>query len=242
MASESYMPRKKAAQVAWFQEFVDTVEPMPGAYGIPAPMMSAFANLNAQLQEAWKKSEHETTRTRVTIDERDVLLAQLKVMVRNLVSIIQGTPSATSAMKIAAGLTVRDKKPTPKPVPSVKPVLVVTQVDGRTVTMELRSNLTKRGKPVGVAGATVFTATGAAAPQSTDAWKFAFNTTQTKVEFPFPPSETGETVWITAFWNNAKDQSGPAATPVCVELPRSTAAPAASTSAMKLQSPALKAA
>ena len=48
---------------------------------------------------------------------------------------------------------------------------------------------------------------------------FVATTTDTTVQIAFPPSDNGDTVWITAMWVNAKSQTGPAATPVSVNLP-----------------------
>ena len=60
---------------------------------------------------------------------------------------------------------------------------------------------------------------GPTAPVENDEWKFAANTTRTTISIPFGPSATGDTVWITAFWSNSRDESGPAAAPVSVNLP-----------------------
>ena len=87
------------------------------------------------------------------------------------------------------------------------------------MTIELSQTKTKRGKPAKVAGAMIFTHTGATAPQSIDTWRFATATTRTTIEIPFGPSATGDTVWVTAFWNNSRDESGPAGTPVSINLP-----------------------
>jgi hypothetical protein len=140
-------------------------------------------------------------------------------------------------MKIDAGITVRKTHPSSTPAPSQKPFIKVVKTDGRTVTIELRQNASKRGKPVDVAGATIFTATGAAAPVSGEDWKFLANTGKTVVEIPFAPSATGDTVHVTAFWNNAKDESGPAANVVSINLPAGGVLPSEAG-----ETPALKAA
>ena len=77
------------------------------------------------------------------------------------------------------------------------------------MTVELLQGASRRGKPAGVAGAMVFTFVGAAAPATMDQWQFAGNVTRPTVELPFGTSASGDTVHITAYWTNAKGESGP---------------------------------
>jgi hypothetical protein len=39
------------------------------------------------------------------------------------------------------------------------------------------------------------------------------------VTIPFQPSSVGDTVYLSAFWWNERGESGPAATPVAINLP-----------------------
>jgi hypothetical protein len=219
------MPRRKAEQVGWAQTFVNVVGPKTKEYGVPDELMTQFATLNTTLQSAWAVSSEPSTRTRGTVAATDAALRAMRVAARGLVSIIQGTPGVTDQMKIDAGLTVR-KTPSKKPAPSESPIVTVTNVSGRTVTLKLRQDGERRAKPANVQNALVFTYTGATAPQDTNLWTFVMTTTETTVQIPFPPSETGDTVWITAMWVNAKSQTGPAATPVSVNLPAGGVLPA----------------
>ena len=122
-------------------------------------------------------------------------------------------------MKIDAGITVRKTTPGNKPAPTQSPVVQVTSVDGRTVTARLRQDGERRAKPAGVQNALVFSYTGENPPQDTNLWTFVMTTTKTTIQIPFGPSETGDKVWITAMWVNAKSETGAAAIPVSVNLP-----------------------
>ena len=213
------MPVKEAAQVAWADNFNTIVGSSAETYGISAPMMAQFNTLNTTLQTTWAASSATSTRTRGTVANKNNALLAMKTAAKKLVSIIQGSQGVTDQMLIDAGLTVRKTKPTPAPVPSQKPFIKVTNVDGRTVTIELRQDATNRAKPAQTASATIFTATGDAAPMSMDGWSYLTVTGKTTVQIPFAPSTTGDTVWITAFWTSTNKQSGPAAKPVSVNLP-----------------------
>ena len=58
-----------------------------------------------------------------------------------------------------------------------------------------------------------------------EGWQFSSIVTRTTVELPFPPSATGTTAYVTAFWTNSLGQSGPAAAPIKIELPAGGYAP-----------------
>lgn len=229
------MPSKKAAQVIWAATFVNVVGNRTDQYGVPKDLMSQFTTINASLQAAWTVAQEPSTRTRGTVAAADNLLKSMRAAAKNLVSIIQGTPSVSDQMKIDAGLTVRKTTPSKKPSPSTSPFIQVNSVDGRTVTIELRQSKSKRGRPTQVAGATVLTYTGTEVPQDPSEWRFATNTSKTTVSVPFGPSTTGDTVFITAFWIGTRGESGPAATPVSVNLPAGGVLPSEAASERRIR-------
>jgi len=219
MMRTSYMPAKKVERVAWARNFVQNVTPNAAEYGISPVLMTEFTQINATLQTAWLTAENVETRTRGKIAAFHTSLKLMQEMATRLVRIIQGTPGVTAQMKIDAGVTVYKDSRTVTPPPTQKPVVVTTGVEGRNVLVELRQDLDKRAKAPNAVGATIFTYVGATPPTGASGWMFAVNTTKTKLAIPFPASDVNQTVWITAFWKNAKDQSGPASTPVSIMLP-----------------------
>ena len=107
--------------------------------------------------------------------------------------------------------------PSPVPAPSSAPQLEIGVVSGYTVKIKLHDSTSgsKRGKPAGVTGASVFSFAGATPPTDISNWKFEGNTTKTAVDVAFANTLAGGSqVWLTAFWFNAKSQSGPACAPV----------------------------
>ncbi len=218
MPNNSYMPSRQAEQVAWSANFFEVLSAGPPIYGPTEAQTTAFGLVNTALQTAWTQGTMPSTKTKLTVAGKDIALANMKIMARDLVSIIQGTDTVTDVQKLALGLTVRDKTPTRIPAPTTKPFIKVLGIADRTVTIQLQQAEEDHGRPAGVTGATIFTYTGTAAPTSQEAWKFAANVTRTRVELPFPPSATTDTVWITAFWKNAKNESGPSAVAASVML------------------------
>ncbi len=220
MPNSSYMPAKQAEQVQWAATFMSVVGGQAAQYGVSAALMTEFDALNNTLQSAWSAAVEPSTRTKGTVAAKDAALREMKRAAKNLVSIIQGTPGVTEQMKVDAGLTVRKTHPSPKPAPTEQPLIQVKKVSGRNVTIELRQDAQRRAKPAAVTNALLFTYAGETAPMDTNLGSFVTTTTSRTVTIPFPPSATGDRVWVTAMWANAKAETGPAADPpVFVDLP-----------------------
>jgi len=112
-------------------------------------------------------------------------------------------------------------------------MLDVLFVTGWTVKIRLHNadSISKRGKPPGVIGASLFIYSGEAGaepPTKLGAWKFECNTGRTRVDLLFPSTlAPGSKVWIAAFWFNGHKQSGPLSVPVGVHLQGGTVSLAA---------------
>ncbi len=138
---------------------------------------------------------------------------------------INGLKRITNDDRQALGLTVRDTTPTRIEPPTVAPYVRVTNVKNGEIFFDLRQDGDLRAKPAGVADSLVFTFVGESAPTDTKQWTYAMTTGRTNVKLPFPEGAGGTTLWIAAFWTNAKGQSGPSSTPVSVNLPAVGAGP-----------------
>jgi hypothetical protein len=121
----------------------------------------------------------------------------------------------------ALGLLPRASR-TPVPAPGNPPGIDIVSSVGNTVKIRLHDSTssTRRGKPAGVSGASVFSFVGAVAPTDQAGWNFEGNTSKTVVDVAFPSTTaSGAKVWFTAFWFNARKQSGPAAAAVGTNIP-----------------------
>jgi hypothetical protein len=231
------MPQRQSSQVAWIEEFTTTIMANPSAYGLSVEQTSAMGELWDTLSAAWAVSQNTSTRTKVSILAKDDALRAAKVGARNLVSVIQGIPTVSDTLKAAAGLTVRKKHPTRKPAPGQSPFIKIKSTRNRTAVIELQQDAERRGKPENVTSATVFLYEGTNPPPAGSQWTFYANVNTPTFTMDFGASDTGGTVWVTAFWQNAKSQSGPAADPVRLVLPAWGVVPAKS-----VKTPTLKAA
>jgi hypothetical protein len=138
-----------------------------------------------------------------------------------LYGFVQDSLTVADADKVLAGVVVRKTTMTPVPPPAFAPALDILSVIGRTVKIRLHdsTDASRRGKPAGVIGANVFSFVGAAPPDDVANWKFEGGTGLTTIDVVFPNSAApGAVVWLTAFWFNARKQSGPACAPLSTNL------------------------
>ena len=215
-----FLPNSDAALLAWSLQFSTLISATPAAYGLTALQATAYAALHASYATAFAGVDP-GIRSKASVAAKNASRAALKYNAKLLSSIVQGQAGVTNAQKIALGLNVR-AVPTPTPVPAHPPMLEVISVSGFTAKIRLHdaASGSKRGKPAGVSGASVFSHVGPAAPTDLSAWQFEGNTGRAIVNITFPNTiAPGSTAWFCAFWFNGSKKSGPACAPVSTNLP-----------------------
>jgi hypothetical protein len=225
-----YLPTTDAGLLAWSSAFSELITAAPTDYGLVAGDATVYAALHASYADAFAVAMNGSTRTSGTIAAKNTARTDLKDKARELVAIIQATPSVTDEQKQDLKITVRKTEPTPVPPPATAPDVDVMEVSGRTVRIRLHdsSTLGHRGRPAGTQGAIIYSAVGASAPENIDDWKNEGITGQLLSDITFPDSVAGGSmIWITAQWFNGRKQAGPAADPVSTFLPGGLTAEAA---------------
>jgi len=191
----------------------------PTVFGLTAAQATAYATLNTAYQTAYAVNIEPSTRTKVTVQNKNMARAALVAGARQLSDYIIQVPTVTDGQLVALGLPARTAR-TPIPAPGFSPKVDFLSVMGRTVRVRLHdSQSTRRGKPEGVNGASVFSHVGATPPANIADWKFEGNTSRTTVDVVFDESvPAGSLIWVTAFWFNNRKQSGPACDPVSLNI------------------------
>lgn len=211
-----FLPSKDAELLAWSANFASLTTATPTAFGLVAAQATAYAALHTAFAGALETATEPTTRTRAAVAVKNDARSPLKAMARELARVINAFPSITNAQRINLGLNPRAGELTPINPPTEQPVVEVAAAIGRTFKVRLRSiDSSRRGKPEGVDGATLFSFVGEEPPSDISQWKFEGSTSRTTFDLELAPTvPAGSQVWLTAFWFNPRSQSGPAATPV----------------------------
>lgn len=234
MSRRDYVPGADAALLAYSLNFSNLIAAAPADYGLAEPDIIAYGEAQVDYTTKLTAAVEPLTRGKRTVFLKDEAKKTLVALTRTYAREINNRQATTDAQRQGLGLTIRSDSRQPLPEPDMTPFIKVKGVDGRTVTIELQQESSRRGRPAGVSGATIFTHIGPAQPGEGEQWQFAANVTRTRVDLPFAPSQTGDTVWITAFWTNARGSS-PASVPVSVNLPAGGVLPTEMDQEMRLK-------
>jgi hypothetical protein len=192
----------------------------PERFGLSAEQMAAFGVVYAAFVSAYNAANVPGARSKSLVVAKDAAKALLLASAREVYGMVQACASVSAADKELFGVRVH-RRPSPHPVPAHPPALDVLWVNGKTVGLRLHDAVhpSRRGKPVQVAGASVFSFIGAEPPADPAGWKFEGNTTRATFEATFPDSVApGTQVWLTAAWFNQRVQPGPRCAPVSTHL------------------------
>ena len=217
-----FLPASDADLLTWSAGFSQKITLNPTSYGLVAANATALASLQSTYATNLAAAVDPETRGGSTVLAKDQARVNLVAYIRLLARAIQGTIAVTNQQRYDLGLTVRNTHPAPIPAPAFAPSVDVRSAAGCTVKIRLHdpANPTRRGKPLGVAGASVYSFVGATAPAELTAWKFEGNCTRTTVLVSFPADTApGSKVWICACWFNPRAVAGPTSVPVGTNLP-----------------------
>jgi hypothetical protein len=220
--STPFVPSREADLVTWGLNFSTKITATPTTFGLTAGQATTNGTLYTAFVDAYNVAQDDATRSPMNVELKNVAKVNLIANIRLLAGIVQRFPGTTNAMRIDLGLTPRDIGPTPVPPPAIQPLVQVKSATVRTVRIRLidATNPTRRGKPPGVAGVSVFSYVGEEPPAEISSWKFEGNAGRTTLDVVFAATvPSGAIVWFTAFYFNPRKESGPAATPVSTHLP-----------------------
>ncbi len=216
-----FLPDTDAGLLAWSSNFSTLITATPTAYGLTAGNATDYATAQTAYASALTAATEPSTRGNATVLAKDIARDELIALTRLFARQVGNTMSVTDLQRQALGLTIRDPEPSPIPPPADWPGVQVRKVVGRTVSLRLinTENPTRRAKPPGVIGASIFTFVGTTPPTEITDWVFEGNTGKTLVDVTFPSTvPAGATVFITCFWFNGRKESGPACPPVSTNL------------------------
>ena len=125
-------------------------------------------------------------------------------------------PNVTDEQRQALGLKIRDRHPTPIPIPDTTPKIDIVKVIGRFVQLRIYDQSTpKKTRNPDARGANVWSYVGETPPTDINLWTLKGQPTRTHFDVEFssdvPP---GSKVWFTAAWYNPRGELGMLVQPV----------------------------
>lgn len=199
-ANPPYIPAKDVDFDAWLTNFSTLLTAAPTTYGLLAGDAVIVAGLQASWNAAYLLATTPSTRTPVTVADKDAEKVAALAGVRPYAQRIAANPGVTDMDKVAIGVTVRVTTRTPVPPPAVSPglsLVAMTPGQGQFRYFNLADPNSKK-VPYGSGGVEVWSAVGTAF--ATDPSQATFRGRVTKAPFiqSFDPGDSGKklTMWV----------------------------------------------
>ena len=159
--------------------------------------------------DAWEAYKIPGTRTKLITATKKEKRAEYEKLLIVLAANIRVNTRLTDDDRRAAGIPIRDSKPTPSPVPVTYPVVSVDTSTMRRLIVRYRDSGTEtKAKPKGVHGAEIKWIISDERPMVEELINSAFDT-RTPYTIDFEDSQRGKRVWICLRWENTRGEKGP---------------------------------
>ena len=218
------IPKKDPDVLSFGSNFSTRITATPSLFHLlpaDATQYSSLLALYNTAYQAMKTARDAGNRSKPLATAKKQARVNFLKFARDLYSTVQADTGVADTDKQSLGILVKKTTTTPIPAPSSKPKLTIKSVSGWTVAILLQDSAvdSRRGRPPGTAGASVFSYAGAEAPADVSQWKFEGNTGKNLVNVAFPTTlPAGQKVFVTAFWFNNSKLNGPACDPVPTNL------------------------
>ena len=205
-----FFPRREADLLEWMKNFCSVLSLNAGAWGIPTQVssdLSAETAIYATLYETAKGGNG----TKALVLEKNEKQKSLKADVRNIKNkYIDYNEAVTDPSRERLGLPLRDRKPTPQPVPTSRPLLEVAPTNNRQHTVTAINQATgKKTKPADAYGVRYMWEIRDTPPINAEDLRHAIFRRKVSEVFNFNEEDRGKKIFYAACYENAKGEAGP---------------------------------
>ena len=159
--------------------------------------------------EAWTEYENPGTRTPLITAAKQEKRATYEKLLNVLAGNLRVNTRLTDDDRRSAGIVIRDRKPTPTPVPVTYPVATIDTSVIRRLTVHFRdSGSATAAKPYGVHGAEIKWLVADEKPTVEALTNSSFDT-RSPYTLEFDDSHRAKTLWICLRWENTRGEKGP---------------------------------
>lgn len=118
-----YIPPKDADLANWSQNFADLIDAAPSTYGLQPSDAATIVAANNAWQAAYALAVNPTTRTTVTVADKNTQKIAAVIIFRTYAAQIRLNPGVSNPDKLALGLNLPNNSPSPIPPPPTFPIL-----------------------------------------------------------------------------------------------------------------------
>lgn len=205
-------PQSDGAFVQWVTQYTELLVTSPTTYGIDAAQAEALGIKVDAFTAALATATNRVTRSPANLEIKFAKRDELVSEVRRLTAIIQASPVMDNAKRAALGIPLRgENPPTPVPAPTAEPLIIVGDVRGNRIDVQVvdKADPNRRARPEHVATVTVLYFVGETPPNRPEGWVIQGTTSKMKTIVEVAPDTApGSKVWMIAYYSNRKGQSG----------------------------------
>lgn len=227
-----WLPTRDTALLPWAQNFSARISAAPTTYGFTVPEATSLAGYVTAYNSALATALTPATRTRTTVEAKDLAKAQLVAVIRSFSRRLQANPAVTSLQRTDLGLPIYSNSRTPIPAPSTPPTLNLVASGQLTQLVRIAdiNEPNKRTKPAGVFAAQVYSwvaqMPGQTPPADIELWRCEGVAKRGEFSVDYTQADVGKQAFVAAQWFNSRGEYGPVSATVSAVVTGSLSAAA----------------
>jgi hypothetical protein len=208
--NKDYIPRSDRDFLTWSTSFLDNLSPLAASLNVPSAVVDTVSKQRTDFAAKYTIAENEATRTKVTVDEKNIARQTLVATIRQTVSeYLTHNHLMTDPIRNKLGLPIPDKHPTPSPVATTIPWIKVITSIIRELGFEFYGSETSKAKPEGQRGMELVSLISDTKPTEVDDLIHSAFSTHSPLVLKFKESERGKIFWFAVRWENTRGEKGP---------------------------------
>lgn len=215
-----YLPSRDAEISDWGNNFSSLISADPARYGLYGAEAGTLAGLLDAFEQVLQAAVNPSTRTAVTIAQKDGAKVAFISYARSQAMIIKANQGVSDEDKVALGLNLPDPARSPIPRPSTVPLLsVIAATPGEhTVRYADQNTPASRAKPFGVVQLVLFAAVEVASTDDFTKAHFVGAFTKQPLAVAYDAAQAGKVATYWGQWNTRTGLLGPLSAPVAFTI------------------------
>lgn len=220
-----YIPANDAGFNNWVVNFDTLLTAAPTTYGLVAGDATAVAAVVAPWVAAYALATNPSTRTPVTIADKDAARLAAENLIRPLAVSISLNGGVANMDKTAIGVTVRITTPTPVPPPTTQPALSLESAVHNVHFLRYYDTTTPdtKAKPPGVTGLQIFRSIGTTPASDPTTATYVDTWTKSPNTVGYDGTNVGKIAtyfgrWVTRSGTGGQSAVGPWSAPLAVAI------------------------
>ena len=215
-----FVPAQDGPALNWMEHFVDGLAASPGTYAVSQPDLDNLRDVIGEYAEGFRLATGETTRTKVTINDKDQARAVAEQLCRSFAKRIKANDGIPDSAKIAVGVRPENNGRQPIYAPASSPLLNVVGATPGAQTLRYADSATPNSgrKPFGAAQIELYVAVLDEPTADEGAARFIGNFTRNPIAVEFAHEDDGKVATYFARWGGRRGDAGPWSLPVAMRV------------------------